>query len=465
MNKLSYYMISTPIAQSNGIEKRIIFSTRSSEAFVVDESTYDQMLNNNFEDISPEIFTQLEDKKFIVPADEEELLTVIDENKATIADETLLYEVIQPSAMCQLGCDYCGQEHVKHNASTYVSDRMIQRIRGKLEANKNYKALKIGWFGGEPLMALQQIRYMTDEFKKIAEEFGIGYSAKMVSNGLSLKENLFVEVAKELKVTQIEITLDGTAEFHDQRRHTKEGKGTFQYILKNLLDIFNREDFHELGCNISIRCNVDKRNYQGVSPLIQFLAENNLQDKISGFYVASVYSWGNDAHLKSFTKEEFAQMEIDWIIEMYKHGFQPYLLPGRVRSVCLAVSPKSEMYDAYGNIFNCTEVSYVPVYEKSDYILGNLKFNEKTYSSKRPHNNWNDQILNNDYQCHSCKMLPVCGGGCPKQWHEGRSACPTPKFNIEERLLLSYLQAKKGIKELSELAETEGDKGDFVDAL
>jgi uncharacterized protein len=155
-------------------------------------------------------------------------------------------------------------------------------------------------------------------------------------------------------------------------------------------------------------------------------------------------------------KPEFAELEIEWIIEMYKNGFQPFLYPGRVKSVCMAVSPTSEMYDAYGNVFNCTEVSYVPVYENTNYVLGNLKKDEKI-NTERMHTNWNDQILNNEFQCHSCKMLPVCGGGCPKQWHEGRAACPSPKYNIKERLLLSYIHAKKGIKELSEMVEVEAN--------
>lgn len=456
MYKQSYYTITQPIAQSKGSsQKIIIFSTRTSEALVLDELTYHRLCNNLIDDIDAEMRQRLIDKKFIVPLLENELSSIIQENKDAIANETLLYEVIQPSAMCQLGCDYCGQAHAKHNTSDYLSGLMVQRIKDKLQANNKFKGLKIGWFGGEPLMALKEIRKLTVELKKLCQELNISYSAKMVTNGLSLKENIFVELAKDLNINQVEITLDGTEEFHDKRRHTKEGGASYQYIIKNILDIVNRDDFHELGCTMSIRCNVDKRNYEGVTPLIQELARYKLQDKISHFYVASVYSWGNDAHLKSFTKEEFAEMEIDWIIEMYKHGFQPFLYPGRVRSVCLAVSPNSEMYDAYGNIFNCTEVSYVPVYENTSYVLGNLKDSKKTVESDRPHNNWNDQILNDEFQCHSCKMLPVCGGGCPKRWHEGMAACPTPKFNIKERLILSYLHAKKGIKELAELADSE----------
>jgi uncharacterized protein len=106
------------------------------------------------------------------------------------------------------------------------------------------------------------------------------------------------------------------------------------------------------------------------------------------------------------------------------------------------VSRDTEMYDAYGNIFNCTEVSLTSVYEGGPYVLGNLMNGSTSFSAKKPLNDWNEQLMENKFPCHSCKMLPVCGGGCPKSWHEDMRACPSAKFNIRERLLLSHLISK-----------------------
>lgn len=445
-HKLSYYTVFTdPLDENNENSDRILFATRTGQASIISDSTYRAIKENKWDNIPEEILNELKQNKAIVQFDEKELSTIINENKTNV-NEKVLYEVIQPTAMCQLGCDYCGQDHVKSNLDKSLSQKIIDRIEGKiLKGGGKLKHLKIGWFGAEPLMAIQQMRFITKELKKLVSKHNMSYDAKVVTNGLSLKENIFIELVKEMHVGKIEVTLDGIADFHDKRRHTKEGHSTFTIIFNNLLKIFNRDNFHNLGCKITIRCNVDKRNFEGVTPLIHLLAKHNLQDKISSFYTASVYSWGNDAHLKSFTKEEYAQLEIDWFIEMYQNGFKPYLLPGRVKTVCMALSPNSEMYDAYGNIFNCTEVSYVPIYEESDYVLGNLKFDEKTHSKKRVFKNWNDEIYENKYQCHSCKMLPVCGGGCPKSWHENMVACPPPKFNIKERLVLSYLYSQGNI--------------------
>jgi uncharacterized protein len=51
-------------------------------------------------------------------------------------------------------------------------------------------------------------------------------------------------------------------------------------------------------------------------------------------------------------------------------------------------------------------------------------------------------------------MLPVCGGACPKSWAEGRRACPPNKFNIKEKLILSYLSTTEKFLEL--LPEVNG---------
>jgi uncharacterized protein len=186
-----------------------------------------------------------------------------------------------------------------------------------------------------------------------------------------------------------------------------------------------------------------------VSSLIKLLASNSLQDKIAYFYTVGVYSWaGNDAHMKSLTKEVYAEKEIDWMMEMLEAGFQPSLLPTRQSQVCMAVSKVSEMYDPYGNIFNCTEVSLTDFYKGSSYELGNLASDHLKVVEDRPIANWNDVVAQDRYPCHTCRMLPVCGGGCPKAWFEDLRACPSAKFNIKERLRLSYLVSRTNLKEL-----------------
>jgi uncharacterized protein len=94
--------------------------------------------------------------------------------------------------------------------------------------------------------------------------------------------------------------------------------------------------------------------------------------------------------------------------------------------------------DALGNVFNCTEVSQVPAYgEPNKFALGTV--DERTALAHVPFREFNDEIAKGEHsQCGACRMLPVCGGACPKQWSEGRVPCPPAKTNMPERLTLWY---------------------------
>ncbi|MDF7816463.1 radical SAM protein [Runella sp. MFBS21] len=446
--KLSQYLVVTePVTE----RKRVLFATRTARTLVITNSLYDKLMRGAWDEIEDQVFEKMLQIEAIVPADNDELKTIIGRNKAAVADGNTLYHVIQPTAMCQLGCGYCGQNHTKDYISSENYDRILTRIESKFE-KKKYKHVEISWFGGEPLMAYAQIRALTPRIQAIAAKHGCSYSSKVVTNGLSLKEPVFLELAQKYGVTSMEVTLDGTAEYHDARRHTKEGLSTFKLIFQNLLKIYNRPDFKELGCSISIRCNVDERNNESVKPLLQLLADHNLQDKISYFYVAPIHSWGNDAHLLSLEKKAFAQQEMDWILEMFRLGFNPRLLPGLNPVVCLSVTPDAEVFDAFGNVFDCTEVPYVSTYENTPYVLGNVSNGLETISEHRPLLSFHDEVAEGGhYPCTTCRMLPVCGGGCPKSWREGMAPCPTNKFNIEEKLKLYYALQKRGKEKLVEL--------------
>lgn len=444
--KKSFYKVDVGIPNT---KDHMIYSSRTSECIVLKEENYAHYANDDFDSLPTEFLDKLIDFELIVPSAENELKSIIDENEASVTESNVLYQVIQPSGNCQLGCGYCGQVHKKKNLPSSYDENLLKRIKFKLLANPQYNYLQLGWFGGEPLMGLQSMRRLTPKLKKLCEEHNLGYSSKVVTNGLSLKPKIFLELVKEHKVNSFEVTLDGVAEFHDKRRFVKSGEKSFDIIFQNLKDIFSLPEYDTLDVGISMRCNVDSSNFEGVTPLLEMLHANDMHKRLSGFYVAPIHSWGNEAHLVSLEKEEFATREIGWIIEQFKNGFSPTLLPPRKKEVCMVVDPNSELFDAFGNIFNCTEVSQVPVYENSEYLLGNLKFVDDTVQfQNKPFTDWNQTVLKGDkgYPCTTCNMLPVCGGSCPKSWKEGIVACPSSKHNIEDKLVLAYLIANKGLE-------------------
>lgn len=125
-------------------------------------------------------------------------------------------------------------------------------------------------------------------------------------------------------------------------------------------------------------------------------------------------------------------------------------MPSRRTSVCLAVDEESEVVDAYGEIFNCTEAPYVPMYGTPNaFGLGRVT---EDIMVERHFADFADRIHKGTYPCRTCPMLPTCGGACPKLWQEGIEPCPSTKLNIGQRLLLVLAQHR-----LRQQAELDAD--------
>lgn len=416
----------------------LVYSTRSNQLKLMDKSLWNLLERNKLEDIPQPIIDELLKDKIIVAKEENERQIILQENSQAIADSTNLYMSIQPTANCPLGCGYCGQKHESKNMKVDVQDATIDRIRRKM-AQKTYKSLGITWFGGEPLSGFSAIRRLSPQILDIVNEYNLHYHAKIVTNGLLLTPPITEELIQKHQVKDFEITLDGIGSFHDQRRHTKAGGETFDKIYEHVLELSRNKE-----ANITIRCNVDYRNKDGVVPLMDKLVSDDLQKRVR-FYVAPIHSWGNDAHLLSAEKSDFAQWEIDWLIDMEQRGFNVRPLPKRNNSVCFTVHPDNELIDPFGGVFSCSEVSLVPSYEtngKNIHSLGSVKEAPLTHADS-PWGNFYEEKTVAQYGCGTCRILPTCGGACPKEWSEGRIPCPPTKINIPQRILLAYVQKKK----------------------
>ena len=246
-------------------------------------------------------------------------------------------------------------------------------------------------------------------------------------------------MVEDLHIKAFQITIDGTKEHHDNRRMTKSGNDTFDIIYNNVVNCVNSQTFKDFTPSISIRINIDKENASSVETLIQMLKDSDILDKISLSF-SPVFDWeGNNANSNSLSVDEFSNKEIDWSLLVDDlNGNIGNLIPQRKPVSCMVDNPDSEVFDAFGNIFSCYELPYTKKYQNKNYIEGNL-VKQGDINKNIEIRNWQESVKTKKYSnCIECKFYPVCGGGCPKDWIEGRPACPPFKFNMEEKLLLHY---------------------------
>ncbi len=421
--------------------KKILFSTRSGIALELDNTIIDNINSENWAGIETDLLAQLINFEVIVPREQDELDHLLGfniENTKDIDSKGLTF-IIQPSANCQLGCHYCGQSHVKDVIDKNTGDLIYARILDKINALPSLKNLNITWYGGEPLTALSGIKYLSKKLIALAKERKLSYTSDMITNGLALKPAIFEQLVSEHLITHYQITIDGTEEFHNKRRFLKNKNESFKYIYNNVKEIVNSSFYSNSGANILIRSNIDAENKDNIYELLEMMQNDGILQKVK-FDVEQIHDWGDNkaTQVNVLTKEEYAQFEIDLYIELmnYKNIENLNILPKRKTFACMVISETAEVVDAYGNVATCWEVPYTPAYENTPYYSGNLHDNANLSTKEAPMRNWYKEIPTNDSWCKSCKFLPVCGGSCPKNWYDNIPACPSFKFNIDERLFL-----------------------------
>lgn len=432
-------------------DRSILYATRTGVAVELNNLFIDAFKSQNWSLLPNNVLTELVRIEAIVPTDEDELATVLASNKSSVLDKDSkeLAYTIQPSANCQLGCHYCGQSHVKKVMDDKTSELIFSRISERVsKLQSTLKLLSITWYGGEPLTGLASIRSLSPRLRKLASDNNLGYRGDIVTNGLNLKMDLFEELVSVHKITRYQITLDGTEFYHDKRRMLKNNNPSFNIIFNNIENIVKSDFYKHSNAEISIRCNVDDENKDNVYDLIELLRNKDLLKYIN-FYVSPVHDWGdNDAStINGITKEDFAQFEIDIMMRLLEYGVlrTGNLVPPRNTAPCMVVSETSEVLDAYGNVSTCWEVPYTPFYENTAFVTGNLHVDPNLSTQDSAMRHWFDEIPTNESWCKGCKFLPVCGGACPKDWYNGSPACPSFKFNIDERLFLKRMIAERRV--------------------
>ena len=442
----SYVAASPPVTIDGGDPGRVVIATRTGALIRVSETLWQALQRGQLDAVSSAHQAALVEIAMLVRADADELSEILASNAAAIATNPTLEQVIQPTAACQLGCGYCGQEHrplaMDDRTQAEVVAGIGHRLKDAVRRGRPYSQLHVGWFGAEPLLGLEVMRLLTPRLRQLALEADAAYAAHVVTNGLRLTPAVARELAGRFDVTQVEVTLDGPPKRHDMRRHTKSGRPTFDRIWNNLLGIASEKcaDFV-----LVLRCNVDRTNADDVPELIDLIGRSSLQHR-ARLYFSPVYDWGNDAKAAALSPEDFAEREVAWMAQQLSLDMPVDLVPGRREIVCVAVQPDARVVDAEGNQFTCTEAPLVPAYGKPNRYqvdVGlHIRRKDASAAASLPFQGFNEVIASNEVGCSRCPMLPVCGGACPKAWQDGAAPCPSFKRNMPDRLLLEVAQAR-----------------------
>jgi uncharacterized protein len=119
---------------------------------------------------------------------------------------------------CNLSCSYCYQSHDDEITLDYL--RMRDTLESVLDRFEGIENVHIRYFGGEPLLAFEQIRKLTAHVKRVWRSRNWpenGLSFGVTTNGTLLDDGVKGWLEENPEVS-LSLSLDGTPEMHNANR-------------------------------------------------------------------------------------------------------------------------------------------------------------------------------------------------------------------------------------------------------
>lgn len=311
-----------------------------------------------------------------------------------------LHLVILPTDNCNFRCTYCYEIHEKRVILPEVQEGIINFVKDNIQ---NYNALRVEWFGGEPLCQKGIINDLTRQLRSICSEHKKPYYSSMTTNGYLLDYETFKIMHKKNHVMRYQITLDGTAESHNIQRGLVDGSPSFDTIVKNLKDI--RDNCKSPIVSIAIRCNITGEVLKHFDEYVKFLIDEFGEDP--RFELIWKIAWDVGSGV---CKDFCEQKSLHTILGEQKEkglrfgtNMRQFF---RYGNICYASNRNSFVIGTDGTIYKCTIAFDAPVNH-----VGKLHQNGEMELDMDKYNYWTHRKANIDHElCDKCDIYPSCMG-------------------------------------------------------
>jgi uncharacterized protein len=335
--------------------------------------------------------------------------------------------VFVPTQYCNFNCFYCFEKNKRKEMDGFILQKSIDFVFYIIEKNKNLENVELNFFGGEPLLKIDEILRFGKSIKEICISRNLNFISSIITNGYFLTPQICETLYKELNLRFIQVTFDGDKYFHNKRRNNS------YEILTNNLNSIGEKNFEDL--KITIRVQVDKENIQGLRNLLIDLKNF---DKYRNFsvYFARILGEYEENLIKDdiyFNEKEFGKLLVNKILplvfELDLKIFELYPYPRA--GGCSFTSENCFVIDADGSLKECFELVGSEEKYGSIFEIGK-NFEKKLNKFSLPH------------FCENCKVLPLCNGSCPLRRLKNEIKCSHFKFCLVDYLKKIYEYKKEG---------------------
>ncbi len=328
-------------------------------------------------------------------------------------DTSQIQLMLIPTYGCNLACVYCYQ-HGVDAAHKIITKETVDAFFDYTQKNFTDHGKKpfITLFGGEPLInspsQRQIISYIVD---RCAKE---GYEIAAVTNGFDFVD--YVDILKKARIKEIQFTLDGSRDIHNQRRATANGKGTFDSVIEGIQAAISAD------IPINLRTVVDLENIEDLVRLADYLDSRGWLDLPPERFKTQI---GRNYELfNCYAKPQHLMTQVELWAEYSKlsklypvlakfhrpnfYGIRHLVDTGALYMASFDTCPacKTEwVFDLNGEIYGCTASC-----GRQEYLLGT--YYPEVHLNHDAVSCWRDRNVLTIEKCRDCKYDVICGGGC-----------------------------------------------------
>jgi uncharacterized protein len=358
---------------------------------------------------------------------------------------SLEFAVFNVSHSCNMICEYCCVEKGRFGGEEMMMTKEIARQAVDFIIKYYRKGeIALGFFGGEPLLNFNTLRFIVEYTKSLAQEMSKTTNFHLTTNATLLSSEI-IEFLDENDFNMI-VSLDGPEHIHDQMRRFKNGTGTFKTVFANLERL--------RSTSLASRTSLQSTYVNGSTELLDRLT---FLDELVGdgygcaFSVEPVMLLPNDSQYV-FASTQFQELEPDYnryariFLDKLRRGnptrffhFCAFLRRLRTQSKIHRECGGGTSYfviNPDGKLFGC--------HMEREAHMGDIYsgFDEPARAG------WLKESVDEKNDCKACWARYVCGGGCELEYLCSRQ---TTSFTREFRCRLKRHLSKLAVWIMSEM--------------
>lgn len=337
--------------------------------------------------------------------------------------DSILFQV---TSKCNLKCKYCcyGDMYMDTNLNTDISITSVRVFfeylsrYWKSNHNLSYNhPIRIGFYGGEPLVNFDLIEQIVNLAIEYAGKYGIQLSYSMTTNALLLNRYQDFIVKHEFKLL---ISLDGNEE-NDQLRVDANNIPSFKRVFKNVKNLMNtypdyfckNVEFNSVLNRFSTVKEIHEFIFKefGKIPLVEPISQNELNRDKYKEYEAIHNQYHEPIELASKRKERspfYKELGFFFYYQLnnsYKHYCELLYQQTRYKKriptgTCLPFF-KKVFISSDNRIYACEKIGL-------QYVLGSIN-DEVCLDFAKIANMYNKYFEKMEIQCGSCYSVADCG--------------------------------------------------------